>query len=107
MRLTEIIESNFSLTQQENINVLKIRVKNSEQNIGKRGGYRLIALINEKQQTIVFLFLYPKQGSYGKENFDKIDELTYYLETFHKELKENNLMSIDINTMELKNFKTE
>src|SRR5690606_18091163 len=55
--------------------IIKTRLPNSGQNIGKSGGFRLIyAAINEGEK-IVLLTVYPKKGKYAMEDIsDKVVE---------------------------------
>ena len=105
--LNQIIQTSYSLFPMENrkFSIMKIRIKNSDQKVGKRGGYRLIFLINEEKQFIAFLFLYPKTGRFGKENYDN-PELKEFLNTFITEYEGNTLIPIDINNITLKYFKS-
>lgn len=48
------------------VTLYKIRIANSNNNKGKRGGYRVLVL--KKDSDFFILKVYPKTGVYGKEN---------------------------------------
>jgi mRNA-degrading endonuclease RelE of RelBE toxin-antitoxin system len=105
-KFQEIIDSSFKLPRIGDIQVIKLRIKNSEQNIGKRGGYRIIALAHLEKQIIIFLFLYPKRGRFEQENFDESTDLPHFLENFRHERENKTLIFLDIQNMKLEDFKT-
>lgn len=47
---------------------LKIRVANAGKKIGKRGAFRLLAYVNVQTKEIALLDIYPKTGTYGRDN---------------------------------------
>ncbi|GEM_PF-1181073 len=102
--ITQIIDSAFLLYQNMELHVLKIRIKKSEQRVGKSGGYRLIAAANNKTNRIAFLQIYPKTGRFKKEDFDKDDELDKHLETLQKEIETNSIMKFNLSDVELGDF---
>lgn len=48
---------------------------------GKRGGFRIISIVDIHDDSITFLDIYPKTGKYGKSDLD-YSEYKKILETY-------------------------
>lgn len=68
--------------------IIKARIPNSGQNLGKKNGFRLIMILNKNNKTVTFLYIYPLKGKYSKLNISK-KELNELLVTFAKESNPN------------------
>lgn len=86
----EIFQKKYVLKDSGNHKILKIRIANSEQNKGKSAGFRLIAILDKNKELIVFISIYPKVGSDGKDNLSK-EELKACLNIYKKETSLNTL----------------
>ncbi len=76
--------------------VLKTRVANTTMREGTSGGYRVINIIDEKEQEVIFLEVYPKKGKFAKSNLSKNERLSLLKEYLEQAL-ENTLKEVDIN----------
>ncbi len=47
----------------------KVRVQSSIGNTSKDAGYRVIVLVNKTQAELIFLFVFPKLGPKGEDNY--------------------------------------
>lgn len=86
----EISEMNYFLRSVKHLKLYKIRLPNNTMSKGKRGGYRLILLLDFIKEDITLLFIYPKIGPNGKSDLEVGEEiklLKHYLE----ELKEKEI----------------
>ena len=78
-----------------NIKIVKVRVPNSEQKIGKSGGFRCICVLDRTTEEIIFLDVYPKQGKLAKDTV-KGKELEKVIEKYSVESDAGVVAEIDI-----------
>ena len=61
-------ETNDRIRQEQNFRIVKLRVKNSHQNLPKNDAFRLIYWVSAKSDNLVLLTVYPKRGSLAANN---------------------------------------
>ncbi len=86
---------NYRNTEQDispTIRLKKVRISDTFQKKGSSSGYRFIYIIDQKKKTLTFLYVYPKQGKLGQDNYkgNRKEILLQYL----SELTENKLLEI-------------
>lgn len=87
----EIWEMNYFLRQLgDHLRLLKIRLPNKTMQKGKSGGFRLILLLDNRNETCYCLLVYPKVGPQKKGNINDEEELKL-LKSFKVE-KEDKLL---------------
>lgn len=64
--------------------IIKLRLPDKHQRLSKKDGYRLIYLVSQQNDTVVFLTIYPKNGPAQKLDISDA-ELTFLLEEFSQE----------------------
>lgn len=75
--------------------VLKLRLPDKRQKLSRKDAYRLIYLVSKKEEIVVFLDIYPKNGPLQKINISN-NELKSLLQEFIIEAHESLLESFDI-----------
>lgn len=96
LSFADIIQKGDKLREEGDVKVLKIRMKNSLQNLSSKDGFRLILLCNRKYNSVTLLNIYPKRGKMAKENQSPLEttmQLKIYIEEFNNQL----LIKLDIN----------
>lgn len=73
----EIFNSPEMVKDERHIRIIKMRLRNSAQNLSKRDGYRLIYLIHKESKDIVLLYVYPKRGNKGQSTVSENDILNF------------------------------
>jgi len=91
----EIWEMKTLLKDMNNLRLIKLRLKNSSQNLSAADGYRLVICCNRKYQTIAFLNIFPKRGKLGRLD-QTTEEYKNQLETYLSALKTHDLIFHDI-----------
>lgn len=80
--------------------IIKVRLPNSAQNIGKSSGYRVIYLIDFEKQELTFLNIFPKTGKYGLENIT-VKDLEHLISLFVAEKEHQLLSKINIDNFDI------
>lgn len=75
--------------------VIKLRLPDKRQKLSRKDAYRLIYLVSKKEEIVVFLDIYPKNGPLQKINISN-NELKSLLQEFIIEAHESLLESFDI-----------
>lgn len=75
--------------------VIKLRLPDKRQRLSKSDGYRLIYLVSNEVEVVVFLDVYPKNGPLQKLNFTEL-ELKSALQEFISEASANALVPYEI-----------
>lgn len=75
--------------------VIKLRLPDKRQRLSRKDAYRLIYLVSKKEEIVVFLDIYPKNGPLQKINLSN-NELKSLLQEFIMEVQESLLESFDI-----------
>lgn len=60
--IEEIRQNRDMILIQDDTIVIKLRLPDKKQRLSKRDGYRLIYLVSKKDEIVVFLDIYPKNG---------------------------------------------
>ncbi len=94
----EIWAMNTLLREMPGIRLIKLRVKNSFQNISSADGFRLIICCNRKYQTVTFLNVYAKRGKLAMMDQSK-EEYKRQLKIYLEDLKNSNLQKHDIQNL--------
>jgi hypothetical protein len=92
----DVWELNYRVKDLDNIRIIKIRLKNSFQNLSSADGFRLIVCCNKKYQTVAFLNIYPKRGKMGQLDQSK-EEFKRQLKTYLLAHQNKQLVDHDIN----------
>ncbi|MEM7659061.1 MAG: hypothetical protein AAF399_23265 [Bacteroidota bacterium] len=74
--------------------LVKTRFPNSAMKEGKRGGFRVITIVNLEEDTITLLEVYPKKGKYGKQDLS-IGEYRELLKAYILAIREDSLQEVD------------
>ena len=88
-------DTNDRIRQEQNFRIVKLRVKNSHQNLPKNDAFRLIYWVSTKSDNLVLLFVYPKRGSLGINNLTNV-EFKRLLEEMLNEKEKSILQMVDI-----------
>ena len=88
-------ETNDRIRQEQNFRIVKLRVKNSHQNLPKNDAFRLIYWVSTKSDNLVLLSIYPKRGSLGINNLTN-DEFKRLLEEMLREKCDSILQKVDV-----------
>lgn len=83
------------ILQEDSSNIIKLRLKNSSQNLGSSNGFRLIYIVSKSEEKVIFLEIYPKRGTYGKNNITDKD-LVNLLKELKLEIDKNILIEHNI-----------
>ena len=89
-----IFAKKYVLKDSGMVKILKVRIANSEQNKGKSAGFRIILIVDKRKNELVFLTIFAKTGTLGRENIDK-EELKDCLVIYKDEHKNNLLIDLD------------
>lgn len=94
-------ESKDRIRQEQNFRIVKLRVKNSHQNLPKNDAFRLIYWVSTKTDNLVFLTVYPKRGPLATNNLTNAEFKRLLAEMLYE--KENcKLQRVDIaNNLEM------
>lgn len=60
--IDQIRTNNDMILVEDNMVVIKLRLPDKKQHLSKRDGYRLIYLVSQEEELVVFLYIYPKNG---------------------------------------------
>jgi hypothetical protein len=96
--IDDVFVMNFLIREIGEIRIIKIRIQNSEQNLSKANGFRLIVLCNKKYDEVTLLKVYPKRGKYGQSDLQK-SEYKFLLKSYAEEKKAKNLVVHNINNV--------
>jgi len=88
-------ETNDRIRQEQNFRIVKLRVKNSHQNLPKNDAFRLIYWVSTKSDNLVLLKVYPKRGPLGTSNLTN-SEFKRLLEEMLIEKEDSVLQKVDI-----------
>lgn len=88
-------DANDRIRQEQNFRIIKLRVKNSHQNLPKNDAFRLIYWVSTKTDNLVLLTVYPKRGPLGINNLT-IDEFKRLLKEMLDEKEKSILQKINI-----------
>jgi hypothetical protein len=88
-------DSNDRIRQEQNFRIVKLRVRNSQQNLPKNDGFRLIYWVSTKSDNLVLLSAYPKRGPQGIKNLTN-QEFKRLLDEMIKEKEQSVLQRVDI-----------
>lgn len=69
----ELFKTPVNLAEAPSTRIIKTRLPNSGQNIGKSGGFRLLYAAIREGEKIVLLTVYPKKGKYAMEDLPDKD----------------------------------
>ena len=76
----EIFSSPDMINQNETFKVIKLRIANTNAKFSKRDGYRMIYLVNNQNDMVCLLYVYPKKGSLQQINISDKDLKQYLIE---------------------------
>lgn len=88
-------DSKDRIRQEQNFRIVKLRVKNSHQNLPKNDAFRLIYWVSTKSDNLVLLTVYPKRGPLATNNLTNAEFKRLLVEMLHE--KENcKLQRVDV-----------
>lgn len=88
-------ETNDRVFQTDQFRIIKLRLPNSGQSLSKSNGFRLIYLALLTKDVVTLLSIYPKRGSQGKVNIDKV-ELQRLIQEYIVEYSNDSLEVFDL-----------
>lgn len=88
-------ETNDRIRQEQNYKMVKLRIGNSNQNLPKNDGFRLIYWVSSKSDNLVLLKIYPKRGPLAVNNLTGA-EFVRLLKELVDENKQQMLQQVDI-----------
>lgn len=88
-------DTNDRILQEQSFRIVKLRVKNSHQNLPKNDAFRLIYWVSTKSDNLVLLSVYPKRGPLGINNLTNNEFKRLLLEMLH-EKESSILQKVDI-----------
>jgi mRNA-degrading endonuclease RelE of RelBE toxin-antitoxin system len=94
--LDEISNGNDVLIEKDKVKLVKIRIPNSTMKSGKSGGYRLIAILDYDINSITFIHVYPKQGTYYKDSVSKQELKDKFLPEYLEQKTTGTLINFDL-----------
>ena len=96
LQTIEEIRINREMIYNEKVfTIVKLRVEDSNRNLSKSNGYRLLYLVLKNEAKVILLDVFPKQGKLAKSNITN-SELKYLLANYISETKSNSLVEHDI-----------
>jgi hypothetical protein len=90
-----IFNLHFLVREIGEVRVIKLRLKNSDQNLSSAQGFRLIILCNKRYRHVALLKIYPKRGKYSKSDLTK-HEYKELLTIYRNELKDGSVKELDV-----------
>lgn len=69
-------DTNDRIRQEKYFRIIKLRVRNSHQNLPQNDGFRLIYWVSTKSDNMVLLCVYPKRGPQAANNLTKQEFLS-------------------------------
>lgn len=63
-------------TKMKKMLLIKTRIANPQNNKGASSGFRVLAIVNECEDYIILIQIYPKDGSGGKDNLTSEEKKT-------------------------------
>lgn len=88
-------ETNDRIRQEQNFRIVKLRVKNSHQNLAKNDAFRLIYWVSTKSDNLVLLTVYPKRGPLRINNLTSVEFKRLLVEMLNEKEK-SILQKVDI-----------
>lgn len=79
----------------DNTSIIKLRLPDKKQRLSKKDGYRLIYLVSKTEEKVVFLDIYPKNGSMQQLTIDD-NRLKELLQEFIAETEQKALSDYPI-----------
>jgi mRNA-degrading endonuclease RelE of RelBE toxin-antitoxin system len=88
-------DTNDRIRQEQYFRMVKLRIGNSNQNLPKNDGFRLIYWVSIKSDNLVLLTIYPKRGPLAAANLTDA-EFVRLLREMVEENKNQMLQQVDI-----------
>lgn len=93
--IEQIRQNNDMILLEGDLVVVKLRLPDKKQHLSRKDGFRLIYLVSKTDEIVVFLDIYPKNGSL--QQLDIADnDLKSLLKEFIEEAQSNNLLDYAI-----------
>ena len=70
--------------------IIKLRLPDKKQHLSRKDGFRLIYLVSKKDEVVVFLDVYPKNGPLQQLDIE-VNELKRLIQQFIDEVQMNTL----------------
>jgi hypothetical protein len=93
--LEELWDTEPFLINNSRLRLIKARFCNSGASIGQSGAFRILYIITKDIEEIIFIYVFPKRGKFGKQNIS-LDESKEYFKNAIEAKKNNTLIKIDI-----------
>jgi mRNA-degrading endonuclease RelE of RelBE toxin-antitoxin system len=88
-------DTNDRIRQEQYFRMVKLRIGNSNQNLPKNDGFRLIYWVSIKSDNLVLLTIYPKRGPLAASNLTDA-EFVRLLREMVEENKNQMLQQVDV-----------
>ena len=88
-------DTNDRIRQEQYFRMVKLRICNSNQNLPKNDGFRLIYWVSIKSENLVLLTIYPKRGPLAAANLTDA-EFVRLLREMVEENKNQMLQQVDV-----------
>lgn len=85
------------IINEDEFNIIKLRIRNSGSHLSKADGFRLVYYISKKEDKVIFMDIYPKRGKMGLINMTD-SQLKELLRETISEIKTSSIVQHDINS---------
>ena len=86
----QIRQNNDMILLEGDVIIIKLRLPDKKQHLSRKDGFRLIYLVSKKDEVVVFLDVYPKNGPLQQLDIE-VNELKRLIQQFIDEVQMNTL----------------
>ena len=86
--IDQIRQNNDMILLEGDVIIIKLRLPDKKQHLSRKDGFRLIYLVSKKDEVVVFLDVYPKNGPLQQLDIE-VNELKRLIQQFIDEVKMN------------------
>ena len=88
--IDQIRQNNDMILLEGDVIIIKLRLPDKKQHLSRKDGFRLIYLVSKKDEVVVFLDVYPKNGPLQQLDIE-VNELKRLIQQFIDEVQMNTL----------------
>ena len=88
--IDQIRQNNDMILLEGDVIIIKLRLPDKKQHLSRKDGFRLIYLVSKKDEVVVFLDVYPKNGPLQQLDIE-VNELKRLIQQFIDEAQMNTL----------------
>lgn len=88
--IDQIRQNNDMILLEGDVIIIKLRLPDKKQHLSRKDGFRLIYLVSKKDEVVVFLDVYPKNGPLQQLDIE-VNELKHLIQQFIDEVQMNTL----------------